>query len=204
MKINATPSSPSRSFRALALLAATLATGITALPILAQDMGPTPTPTQDSSPTPTPMMDNSTLPHGDKVFLMKAAKGSNNEVALSQLAADRASNPDVKSFALQMIAAHQQLDRDIETLASQKNVDISKAIEKGQKEDVDSLSKDMGADFDKAYVKKMIAGHEDASAVFEKESTEGKDADVVALANKYLSVVNSHLEHAKMIKKEVE
>jgi putative membrane protein len=62
----------------------------------------------------------------------------------------------------------------------------------------------MGADFDKAYVKKMIAGHEDTSAAFEKESTEGKDPDVVALANKYLSVVNSHLEHAKMIKKEVE
>ncbi len=147
---------------------------------------------------------DSKTPHGTRHFIMKAAMASNNEVALSQLAADHAASADVKSFAQDMITAHQQLNNDLQALATQKNVDITKAVAKGQKEDVESLSKKSGADFDKAYLKHMVKGHEEAASLFKKEANEGKDADVQALAAKYLPVINQHLEHAKLLKKSVE
>jgi len=132
---------------------------------------------------------------------MTAAQSSANEVALSQLAADHASSADVKAFAAQMVVAHTKLNSDIQALASQKGLDISKAVAKGTEKDVKSLSKETGADFDKAYIKAMVSGHEDAAKLFEKESTDGKDSDSTALANKYVSTINEHLEHAKGLQK---
>jgi len=52
-------------------------------------------------------------------------------------------------------------------------------------------------------MKKMVKGHEEAVALFKKESTEGKDSDVMALATKYLPTVSSHLDHAKTLKESV-
>jgi len=121
---------------------------------------------------------------------------SENEVALSQLAADHAAGADVKSLAQMMITDHQRLNADLQMLASRKNVDISKPIQKGQTEGVDSLAKYSGADFDKAYVKAMVEAHKGAVALFQKESTDGKDPEVTALAAKYLPVLSEHLQHA--------
>jgi len=44
---------------------------------------------------------------------MKVARSSTNEVALSQLADSRASNPDVKSFAQMMVTDHTQANSDL-------------------------------------------------------------------------------------------
>jgi len=164
----------------------------------------TTTATNDQNSSSTPPANEQTLSHADRHFIMKAAMASSNELALSQLAADHASNPQVKSFAQDMITAHQQLNSDLQTLAGQKNVDITKPVEKGQKDEVDSLSKKMGQDFDHAYVKQMVKGHEEAVSLFKKESEDGKDPDVTALANKYLSVVSDHLQHAKTLKQTIE
>jgi putative membrane protein len=158
---------------------------------------------QDSNPT-APATGNQSLAHIDKHFIMKAAMASSNEVALSQLAADRAASADVKSLAQMMITDHTQLNSDLQALATQKNVDISKAVQKGQTDGVDSLAKESGADFDKAYAKKMVSAHKDAVSLFKKESTHGKDPDVVALAGKYLPTLQQHLEHAESVKQTVD
>jgi len=131
---------------------------------------------------------------------MKAAMASANELALSQLAADRASNPDVKSYAQELITACQQLNNDLQTLAGQKNIDISKSVQKGQTEDVASLTNKSGQDFDRAYLKQMVKENGETAALFKKESSDGKDSDVMALASKYLPIVHDHLERAKSLK----
>ena len=145
-----------------------------------------------------------TLSHHDKAFIMKVAHASTNEVALAQLAADHSASADVKAFAQQMITDHGQANNELMALASQKGVDISKAVEKGQKEDVDSLSAKNGADFDKAYMKNQLHAHEETVKLFKKESEDGKDADVVAFANKYLPILTGHCEKAKSIKMSVD
>jgi putative membrane protein len=193
---------PSRALRAtlcaLALVGTTL--GLRAQMGSSDTSSPTP---PDSSGAPTSPPSSSNLARGDRHFIMTAAQSSANEVALSQVAADHASNPDVKAFAAQMITAHTQLNSEIQSLASQKGVDITKAVEKGNEKGVKSLSEKSGTDFDQAYVKAMVSGHEDAAKLFEKESTNGKDPDAMALANKYVSTINQHLEHAKGLQKAV-
>jgi putative membrane protein len=174
----------SKPVRILCCLAAAVLAGLGVGSIQAQDAAPT-TGSGDQQ-----------LSHADKHFILKAAMASENEVALSQLAADHAASAEVKSLAQMMIADHLRLNADLQALATQKNVDISKHFQKGQTEGVDSLAQYSGADFDKAYAKIMVDAHKGAVALFTKESTDGKDPDVTALAAKYLPVLSEHLQHA--------
>lgn len=64
------------------------------------------------------------LKRADRRFITKAAESSMKEVALSQLAQERATNPQVKSFAQQMVSDHGQLNNDLMQLAARKGVSL--------------------------------------------------------------------------------
>jgi putative membrane protein len=164
----------------------------------AQDSPASTAPSSSAAP-----MDSTTLSHGDMRFIKKVARASTNEVALSQLAASRASNPDAKSFALMMITDHTQANSDLGVLAKAKGIDISKQVDEGNMDDVSSLSSQSGADFDKAYAKLMVTAHNGAVGLFKDEVANGKDPDVVAFAKKYVDTLSMHLEHAVALEKTV-
>ena len=62
---------------------------------------------------------------------------------------------------------------------------------------MDELSKLKGAEFDQAYTKDMVAGHESAIKQFEIEIKNGRDADVKAWAEKCLPTLREHLKLAR-------
>lgn len=156
---------------------------------------------QSTSATPN---DSETLPHVDKSFMMKAARASTNEVALSQLAKSRASNQAVGPFAQMMITDHDQANSDLKALAMSKGIDISKPVAKGEVDNTSDLSIKSGADFDKAYAELMVSAHKGAVDLFKGEVENGKDPDVVAFAKKYVGTLSMHLEHAIELKKTVD
>jgi putative membrane protein len=65
----------------------------------------------------------------------------------------------------------------------------------------DDLNKKTGKDFDKAYIKAMVDGHQSAVSDFEKASKNTKDADVKAWVDKTLPTLRMHLDSAKAIQK---
>ena len=71
--------------------------------------------------------DKSTLKHGDRHFLTTVAKSSEREVAIAQLAAQKASNPQVRSYAQHLVSEHEQMNRDLVQLAQQKGVQLKDA-----------------------------------------------------------------------------
>jgi len=68
--------------------------------------------------------------------------------------------------------------------------DVTSAIEK-----LNNLS---GSSFDKAYIKMMVADHQNAISLFEKAS-QSTDAQVKAYAKKYLPVLKKHLKHVNAL-----
>jgi putative membrane protein len=196
---------PAKSLSALGLGLALTAALSARAQTTADGTPPAPT-TATSSAMPTPdasspaatadMSDNGKVPHGDKAFILDVAEGSNQEVALSQLAATNAGSQDVKDFALMMIRDHGMLNAQLADLATSKGVDISDAVAKGQKKGVAGLEKKQGADFDKAYLHDMVEGHDKTVKAFTKESAKGKDADVQAFATKNLPTIQMHDDHA--------
>lgn len=67
------------------------------------------------------------------------------------------------------------------------------------KSTVDSLAKESGADFDKAYVKEMVSDHENDLKAFQKQADSASDPDVKAFAAKVVPVVQKHLDAIKAI-----
>src|SRR5512143_2940410 len=92
----------------------------------------------------------------DSHFIKNAAEAGTTEVELGRLGADKAASSEVKQFAQHMLDDHSKANTELTSLASSKNVDIAKATEKARKSS-EKLSDKAGADFDKAFMKKMVS-----------------------------------------------
>lgn len=138
-------------------------------------------------------MSSSKLSSADTKFVKDAAQGGMEEVELGKLAAQKASDPDVKSFGQKMVDDHSKANDQLQQLASQKGVTLSPTLSSTKKGDVNKLSKLSGAAFDRAYVSMMVKDHKQDVAEFQKESAKAKDADLKSWASTTLPTLQDHL-----------
>jgi putative membrane protein len=120
--------------------------------------------------------------------------GGMEEVELGQLAAQKASSPEVKNFGQHMVDDHSKANDQLKQLATQKGVTLPASMSAAQKQDVNKLSKLSGAAFDSAYVSMMVKDHKKDVAEFQKESKSGKDSDVKSWASTTLPTLEDHLK----------
>ena len=137
----------------------------------------------------------SKLSHGDKNFVEEAAKSGMTEIAISQIALTRASNPQVKEFAQMMVTDHTAASTELGSLAAAKGVVLPK------EPNTEKWSKRDAKDFDQEYMDKMVNDHEEAVKLFEKQSKKGEDAELTAFASKTLPKLQHHLTQARDLKK---
>jgi len=136
----------------------------------------------------------SKLSASDTKFMKTAAMGGMEEVELGQLAAQKASSPEVKNFGQHMVDDHSKANDQLKQLAAQKGVTLPASMSASQKQDMNRLSKLSGAAFDSAYVSMMVKDHKKDVAEFQKESKSGKDSDVKGWASTTLPTLESHLQ----------
>ena len=128
----------------------------------------------------------------DEKFVLDAANGGMAEVQLGQLAQEKAQSQAVKDFGKRMVQDHSQANDQLKQIASSKGLAIPSEVKGDEREHYDKLAKLSGAEFDKAYVKMMIADHKKDIKEFEKEAKKGKDADVKAFASNTLPTLQQH------------
>ncbi|MFL6262450.1 MAG: DUF4142 domain-containing protein [Thermoanaerobaculia bacterium] len=136
----------------------------------------------------------SKLSASDKKFVTNAAVGGMEEVQLGQLAAQKASDSDVKNFGQRMVDDHSKANDQLKQVASQKGVTVPSTLPPSKQKDIDKLNKLNGAAFDKAYVSMMVQDHKKDVAEFQKESKSGKDTDVKGFAANTLPTLQDHLK----------
>lgn len=137
----------------------------------------------------------------DKRFVTKAADGGQAEVQIAQLAAQQATNPEVKSFAQKLVNDHTAVNQELMSLASSKGVALDK--DDGQDRFYKRLSKKTGADFDREFVEHMIDDHEKDIKMFEKASNDAKDSDIRSFASKHVGHLREHLTQAQGLRASV-
>jgi putative membrane protein len=120
--------------------------------------------------------------------------GGMEEVELGQLAAQKASSPEVKNFGQHMVDDHSKANDQLKQLAAQKGVTLPASMSASQKQDMNKLSKLSGAAFDSAYVSMMVKDHKKDVAEFQKEAKSGKDSDVKSWASTTLPTLEDHLK----------
>jgi putative membrane protein len=136
----------------------------------------------------------SKLSSADSKFVKEAAVGGMEEVSLGQLAAQKATDPDVKNFGQKMVDDHSKANDQLKQVASQKGITVPSALPASKQKEVDHLSKLSGAAFDKKYVSMMVQDHKKDVAEFKKESTKAKDTDVKGFASSTLPTLQDHLK----------
>lgn len=139
----------------------------------------------------------------DRTFFEKASRLGADEVALSEVAADRAIHDSVRSFAAQMVSTHKKANADLATLAARKGVALPVHDENDTRKLQKEWSEKKAKDFDEDYLEKLIDAHEDAIDLFEK-AVKSKDADIASFAGQHMATFRQHLIEAKALKDRID
>lgn len=138
----------------------------------------------------------SAVPPSDRAFAEKAAMGGVAEVQSGRLAEQKGMNSQVKQFGARMAQDHAKAGDELKQIASGKGLTLPEAPSPEDKREMDKLDKLAPADFDRAYISRMVADHKKDIAEFEKEASSGRDADIKAFAAKTLPTLREHLRLA--------
>jgi putative membrane protein len=143
------------------------------------------------------------LSAGDDKFVRDAAESSLAEIAMGQLGVQKATSPDVKSFAQKMIDDHTQANSQLAPIASQKGVTLPTQPSTLHRAAADRISKLSGAEFDRAFMDQMVMDHQKVVTEFQHVSKGGRDADVKSFASTMLPNLQDHLRMAQTLDTQV-
>ena len=142
---------------------------------------------------------NQPVPKKDAQFMTNAAEINMEEIALGNLAQQRATSQAVKNFGKMLVDDHSQLNTKVQMLASQKNIALPDSATKTIKNAEEELRQT--DQFDQDFINKMINGHKDAIDLFQRAIKEVSDSDIKALATSALPQLQTHLDSAQVIEK---
>ena len=140
------------------------------------------------------------LAPSDISFMRDAAQAGTAEIAAGQVAKRRASRPETRAFAEQMLADHASLDEALKQLAASKQLELPHDATALQKAKLTVVEAGDAAKFDARYVRAFgIDAHEDAVMLFQQASRNVRDPDVRTFALKNLPTLRHHLEMARRL-----
>jgi putative membrane protein len=139
----------------------------------------------------------------DKKFLATASQSDVNEIKLSQLAEDKATNPAVKAFAQKMVTEHTKMSAGMKPFAESWGVTPSTDLDADHQKEYDKLNGLSGADFDKEYIDQMVTDHAKALRAFTSEAKDTKDAKFRAVVLQDKTMVAAHKNMAYDLKKKL-
>lgn len=140
----------------------------------------------------------------DAQFLVNVAEINMEEVSLGKLAQTKGNLDHVKELGKMMEDEHSKSLADLSELAKSKNITLPVSPTDDAKDAYKKLNDKSGNDFGKAYSAKVVKGHQDAIALFEKAANECTDPDIKAFAAASVPELKMHLDHAVTCQKKCE
>jgi predicted outer membrane protein len=140
------------------------------------------------------------LSAADQKAVKDMAMADMAEVETGKLAVSKAQSAEVKAFGQQMIDDHGAALAKVQALAQARGVTLPTELDAKHKAMSAKLEKMSGADFDKAYMAGAgVKDHKDTHAKLMSDAKKIKDADVKALADQHMPVVEQHLKAAQQM-----
>lgn len=132
--------------------------------------------------------------YADQAFLQDTMQDDDAQVAMSQLAQQNSSSPDVKQFGQQMVKVHTELNDQLMPAVKQLNVSAPKGPSKKEKKQIDKLQALSGADFDTAYIQQMAKEQQHDLKQFKAEADGAQGAGLQQVAKADLPVLTQHYQ----------
>lgn len=132
----------------------------------------------------------------DKAFVQKAAEGGLAEVKLGQLAAEKASDAEVKQFGQKMVDDHTNLNNQMKPIAEKLGVTVPESLAPKEQALYDRLNGLSGEQFDKAYVQAMVKDHHEDLREFTREEHAARDQNLKTAVSQGRGVIEQHTKMA--------
>ncbi|MCW1432192.1 DUF4142 domain-containing protein [Novosphingobium sp. JCM 18896] len=136
-----------------------------------------------------------------QAFVDAAATSDMFEIETSKLAATKAGDAKVKTFAEQMIKAHTESTAKLKTAASAASPAISPmpSMTDIQQRTLADLQGKSGAEFDKAYAAAQVDAHQMALDALKAYAASGEVPSLKSFAGELGPIVTAHLNMAKAL-----
>jgi putative membrane protein len=141
---------------------------------------------------------------GDKAlsteqFVAKVVDCNVCEKDLAEKAVKSADSADVRKYAQRLVDDHTKLNVRVGALARDLKIGVVTGLSKDHKEALLKLTTAKGKDFDRAFVRHMVKGHEEAIKMFEAQAKNATNNEVKTFATEALPTLREHLEMARKL-----
>lgn len=139
----------------------------------------------------------------DAEIVSQVTAANASELSASSIAADRATNAQVREFAQRMIDEHQAAQGQVDSLAVRMGVTaevpamdtLAQAFEQ-RREALEGLS---GAEFDREYMAMQVEMHQSTLDMLNQSMSATQNSDLQATLQALIPTVQSHLDQAREI-----
>ena len=133
----------------------------------------------------------------DAQFLNDLAKNNAMQITIGFLAIEKGSTDDVKKFGRDLIDSRIKSNKNLMELASRKNLFIPLGQMEMKNDQINQISQQPGAEFDKAFIKLVISENAKAQSNLQRYLSQVQDKDTRDFANQNLSDVGDRLSDAR-------
>lgn len=135
--------------------------------------------------------------HDNLDFVTRASNGNLTAVAESRLALDRGVDPQLKTFARQLIEADQAAETALQSAADGSGAAVPATLDSAHQTRVSALQAKSGAAFDTAYIAEQVEVHSNLLTLYADYMLLGEDAKLKALAIHMIPITQAQFTAAQ-------
>jgi putative membrane protein len=135
----------------------------------------------------------------EQSYLYQATEGQQAEVALGQMAVQKASSDQVKQYGARMMQDHQRISEELGKLTSQEGIRETGELSMPHQRIQWMLSQLSGKEFDKVYISFMVRDHLKTIGDWEQRAPTLSDPQIKHWMAALLPILKDHLEQGKAI-----
>ena len=141
-----------------------------------------------------------TLNGAEQRFISQVGAQSLFEIQVSELAAEKARDPALRSYAALVAADHKGAAEELRRLAAGHGVSLPETLLPQDQKTLSALRNASGTAFDKQYLQTVgVNEHEKTIATFEKASADAQNPAVKDYVQSTLPTLKSHLDAARKL-----
>jgi putative membrane protein len=137
-------------------------------------------------------------------FIKQAAHDNDLEVAIAELGARKAQNPELKNFCQQLQQDHTKANEQLKPLAQKYGVNLDQSLKhKGERELTKFEKESPGGKFDQKLAIELMRDHEKDIRKFQQAASQSQATDVRQYAETMLPQLRQHFQHAETVARAV-
>jgi predicted outer membrane protein len=139
------------------------------------------------------------MSNDDQAAMKQLASANLAEIESGKMAAQKAQNSEVKSFAQKMVQDHTKMLEDLKSLAKSKGVALPTNAPAKEMAQSKLLERKSGAEFDKDYMEHMVKDHEKDVKESENIAAKAKDPQFKSAVQQANAKIREHLQLAQRV-----